>query len=296
MAKLNLNPVQKSDLIEYLDSYSDFSFELSVLKMLKENGLECEHGGIYKDPVTGKSREFDVRAIKMIHNYRVRLAVECKNIRENFPVLISCVPRQKDESYHQIAIVSNPSTNGIFPIPNIHQSRAKIISIRDKYSIYKPYEIVGKSIVQVGRAFSNNVISASDNELYNKWSQCLSSAADLVSRTYWDGDDEKDTLYFSIVIPIVIVPNGRLWSVAYDDDGNRISEPNQTDRCSCFIDQDYEMGTILSRTIMRISHVEIMTIFGLRSFANSHLKSKSGISELFSTEGIKKVIDHKDKE
>jgi hypothetical protein len=307
MVKLKPDPIQKSDLIEYLDSYSDFSFELSVLKMLRANGLECEHGGLYEDPVTGKSREFDIRAIKTIHNYRVRLAVECKNIRENFPVLISCIPRHKYESYHQIALLSEPNTSGLFTIPNQFRVRAKILSIRGKYSIYKPHEVVGKSTVQVGIT-SEKVISANDNNLHDKWSQCLSSTTDLVLRTYWDGDKEEGSFYFSLVIPIVVIPNDRLWIVKYDDDGNRVSEPNQTDRCSCFIDKYYGMGTKLSATKyygmgtklsatrIRISHMEIMTIDGLKFFANSHLKSEIGISKLFSTEGISKALNHEGKE
>ena len=292
MAKLKPDSVQKSDLVEYLDSYSDFSFELSVLKMLRENGLECEHGGLYEDTVTGKSREFDIRAINTISNFRVRLAVECKNIRENFPILISCIPRHEDESYHQIAVVSEPiiSDTMVTMLPYDHISRAKIVSIRGKNSIYKPHDLVGKSTVQVGRTV-DGTISANDSELYDKWSQCLSSTNDLVSRTYWDGSEEKDieVRYLSSVIPTVVVPNGRLWSVAYDDDGNKVSNPNQTERCSCFIDKDYELGTKLTGTRMWISHVEIMTIDGLKSFVNSHLKTEDGISEIFkSIPGIHK--------
>lgn len=100
MAKLKNNQISLTDLLEYLNSYSDFSFELAVLKMLRENEVECEHGGHYQDPVTNKSREFDIRAIKTIEHFRVRMAIECKNIRENFPILISCIPRHTQESYH----------------------------------------------------------------------------------------------------------------------------------------------------------------------------------------------------
>ena len=84
MPKLKNDAISEIDLIEYLDSSSDFSFELSVLKMLRESNIGCEYGGLYEDPVTGKSREFDIRATKTISNYRVRLAVECKNIRDIF--------------------------------------------------------------------------------------------------------------------------------------------------------------------------------------------------------------------
>lgn len=31
------------------------------------------------------------------------MAIECKNIRDNYPILISFVPRHEQESYHQIA-------------------------------------------------------------------------------------------------------------------------------------------------------------------------------------------------
>lgn len=291
MPKLKNHPIEKNDLMEYLDSCSDFSFELSVLKMLRESNIECEHGGSYEDPVTGKSREFDIRAIKTIANYRVRLAIECKDIRDNFPVLVSCIPRNETESYHQIALVSDPKPIGQFDMPDIHQSRAKILNIRKEHSIYKSNDPVGKSTAQVGRALDGS-ISANDGELYDKWSQSLSSSTDLIYRVYWDGDeDDAEDFYFSSVIPIIVIPNGRLWSVLYDDNGNRVREPRTTNRCSCFVDKDYEMGTKLAGTRMWISHIEIMTFDGLKAFVDSYLKTEDGISSFFSKEGISRAFE-----
>jgi hypothetical protein len=106
MPKLKADHILRLDLLEYLNTYSDFSFELAVLKMLRERGLSCEHGGLYEDAVTKKSREFDIQAIITIQRYRVRLTIECKNIRENFPILISCMPRHEEESCHQVALGS----------------------------------------------------------------------------------------------------------------------------------------------------------------------------------------------
>ena len=51
-----------------------------------------------------------------------------------------------------------------------------------------------------------------------------------------------------MIIPFVIVPNDRLWTVLYDENGNRVGDPEPSNRCSCFIDKDYEMGTKLART------------------------------------------------
>lgn len=257
--------------------------------MLREKDIKCEHGGHYEDPVTNKSREFDIRAIKTIKRFRVRMAIECKNIRDNFPILISCIPRHDQESYHQIALVSDQKTDKYQVVMNIHQSRAITLSIRGERSIYKPGEPVGKSTVQVGRAL-DGIISANDAELYEKWGQCLSSANDLVRRVYWDGHDEKKD-YMSTVIPFVVVPNGRLWMVTYDDQGNRTGEPKQTDRCPCFIDKDYEMGSKLASARMWLSHVEIVTFDGMQSFIEGHLKTEEGIEILFPNKGIVEALD-----
>jgi len=296
MAKLKNDPILEADMLEYLNAYSDFSFELVVLKMLREHVFDCEHGGHYEDPVTNKSREFDIRAIKTIHKYRVRMAIECKNIRENFPILISCIPRHEKESYHQIALVSEPKKDSSYlAAPSILQSRTNTFDIRGEHSLYKPIDPVGKSTVQVGRA-TDGTISANDAELYDKWGQCLSSASDLVERVYWDGGrKDSEDFYFSAVFPFVVVPNGRLWIVSYDVDGNRVSDPSLTVRCSCFIDKDYKMGTQLARASMSLSHIEIVTFDGMRSFVEEYLMSEERMEKIFSKEGIKSALQRRAK-
>ena len=283
MSKLRTEEISATDLSEYLSSHSDFSFELFVLKMLRENNIECEHRGHYQDPVTNKSREFDIRAIKTIERLRVRMAIECKNIRENFPVLISCIPRHEQDSYHQVALLSEPVEQTSYFTSSIFQSRAKMIYIRGDHSLYKPGEPVGKSTVQVGRRDNKEgEISANDSELYEKWGQCLSSADDLVGDTYYDGEDDK-TPCLSTVIPFVVVPNGRLWTATYDDDGELTSGPEPTNRCSCFIGRDYEMHK-LPGVQMILSHVEIVTFDGMRTFVEDYLKSKGDMDKIFALE------------
>lgn len=289
MAKLKPDQITKNDLLEYLNSYSDFSFELAVLKMLRERNIECAHGGHYEDPVTNKSREFDIRATKTIKStqpktasLRARMAIECKNIRENFPILISCIPRQEEESHHQIALVSEPKNDAFIAALDIHQSRARTFSIRGAHSLYKKDDPVGKSTVQVGRV-TDNTISFNDSELYEKWGQCLSSANDLINGVYWDGRKDKE-VYLSAVFPFVVVPNGRLWMVKYDEDGNRICDPTPTDRISCFINKSYRMGTDMAGATMQISHVEIVTFDGMAAFVDRYLNSE--MAEIFPKEGM----------
>jgi hypothetical protein len=287
MAKLKTEAIIKSDLLDYLDRYSDFSFELSVLKMLREHDISCEHGGHYVDPVTHKSREFDIRATKTINIYRVRMSVECKNIRENFPILVSCVPRHEDESYHQVALVSERKRSldsMSFAASQLFESRAKVSEIKGVQSLYPSGEPVGKTVVQVGRTMDGS-ITANDSELYDKWGQCLSSLHGMAQSMYWDGD-EHDLLgsYFSAALPFVVVPNERLWIASYDLDGQCISEPMQVDRCPCFIGKAYRMATDVSGAVLWVSHLEIVTINGLRSFVERYLMTTEDIKRLYSVD------------
>jgi hypothetical protein len=89
-----------------------------------------------------------------------------------------------------------------------------------------------------------------------------------------------------MVIPFVVVPNDRLWIVLYDEDGNRVTEPKPSNRCPCFIDKNYEMGTKLAGTRMWLSHVEIVTLDGMRSFVQRYLSSEEAVCQLFPKEGI----------
>ena len=61
--QLKSDQITRVDIEEYLADYADFSFELRVLKELTDLKIKCQHGGTYEDPITKKSREFDIRAL-----------------------------------------------------------------------------------------------------------------------------------------------------------------------------------------------------------------------------------------
>ena len=65
-SKLLPDPINQTDIEEYLNDYADFSFELRVLKELVDLKLQCQHGGTYDDPITGKSREFDSSSLSSV--------------------------------------------------------------------------------------------------------------------------------------------------------------------------------------------------------------------------------------
>ena len=207
------------------------------------------------------------------------MAIECKNVREYFPVLVSCTPRHEQESYHQVALLREPEKRSYASGGHMFPSRAKILSVLGDDSLYKPGEPVGKSIAQVGRHVQDSKISASNSELYEKWGQCISSADDLVRDVYSDGEDDKE-MYLSAVIPFVVVPNDRLWTATYDNDGKLIDGPETTDRCSCFIGKGYEMRK-LEGAYMKLSHVEVVTFDGMRNFVEECLNDKESMAEIF---------------
>lgn len=278
MPKLRENPIGPADLEEYLKSESDFSFELRVLRMLRARGLECEHGGLYEDPVTKKSREFDIRVVARINGYCVRLAIECKNVREYFPLLISCVPRHPDESYHEVAIIAEPRTTAA--------PRAQVVRVRGNDSCYRPLSAVGKSLVQVGRmADKEETLYTSEEGIFEKWAQSLASADELVERSYWE---KSNTL--ATVIPVVVVPDGRLWTVEYNSDGEQSNEPTLTDHCSFFVDKAYSMEAAFGPTL-HISHLELMTTGGLSAFMDDSLSSEEAMQTFFPHHAIEDTLN-----
>jgi hypothetical protein len=142
MAKLKTDSVTPVDLATFAANDSDFAFELRVLQQLRHIGFQCEHSGTYEDPVTGKFRQFDIRANKSLGRVHLALAVECKNIRPYHPLLLSAVPRTAAESFHdRIEFITGPD----------YTKSSRCIRLSGRDSAYRVGESVGKKTDQVGR-------------------------------------------------------------------------------------------------------------------------------------------------
>jgi len=108
----DFTPISESDVREYLDTTADFSFEMKVLEQLRGLGFQCQHGGTYRDSVSSKPRQLDIRADRDVMldesfqaaHYRLRLAVECKNLRDTPPLLVHAVSRTDEEAYNELVI------------------------------------------------------------------------------------------------------------------------------------------------------------------------------------------------
>ena len=249
--------VDKSDMLKYLETSSDFAFELHCMELLSNCGFKCRHGGLYTDPVTEKTRQFDLRVNRTEGNRSVRCAIECKNLKLSFPLLISCVPRLENESFHGLLRTFQSSTGNYSDAGRVRQQTLD--------SIYCPELPVGKSFAQVGRSTSNDEIIASDADVYDKWTQALASANDLICEAVQEVQQVQDGHSYGLILPVLAVPDDTLWTVQFDVTGKRLTDPSQVERCSYFVGREYafEQGAECSR--LRISHVEFVTLSGLET-------------------------------
>src|ERR1700679_3993319 len=111
MAKLKPDLITAKPLEDFVAQDPGFALEMQVLAQLRKLGFDCSHSGTYQDPVTSKIRQFDIRALKRDGAFMLALAVECKNLRTNHPLLLSAVPRVRAEAFHNVAVPENSFMN-----------------------------------------------------------------------------------------------------------------------------------------------------------------------------------------
>jgi len=282
MGKPHQKPITKSDIEEYLTTSSDFAFEIKVLNKFSQMGFKCEHSGIYEDPITKKIREFDIRGYKELGYKRIRVSVECKNLRETFPVVAHCVQRPIEESYHDVVIKHRTRTDD--QAIKLSHSTSTRIRIRDPFSLYLSNSYVAKSLDQVGK--NQNGIISHDSSVFDKMSQAINSAYDLVARAHSETSADKEKA--TIVLPILVVPSGRLWQVIYDNDGSIARGPEMTNHISYYVGQSWRVGYYNSTmpgysdlVWYKLSHLEIITFSDLDTILNDYFKTEDDWKRAF---------------
>jgi hypothetical protein len=257
MAKLKLSPIAATDLGDFVTRNSDFGFEMRVLTRLGAEGFSCLHSGTYSDPVTGKIRQFDVRASANRGNSTLSLAVECKNLRPNNPLLLSAVPRTPAEAFHDL-LVYHPEV--IYPMFTVQP-------LTGQASVYKPVDMVAKKTDQVGRDTSGELIS-NDEATFEKLNQAVNSCQDLV-RTLSIRTSSPNR---RVIVPVLVVPTGLLWQVDYGPDGTITTPPRQVKRAALFLDHTWPAHLLDGGSISyRLSHIEVVTFEALTGIAERWL-------------------------
>ena len=252
MAQLRKDAIVASDLAQFVRERSDFAFEMQVLAILRGAGFTCSHAGTYRDPVTDKIRQYDIRAVREEGRMRLALAVECKNLQENSPLLLSAVPRAVAESFHHV----------------LHSPRDSIRTITREMtaqeSFYRPGEMVGKRTDQVGKDTAGRLLS-DDQTTFDKISQAVNSCQDFV-RAF--GTVTSPLL--TAIVAVLVIPSNRLWQVEYDVDGVLKSGPAPVCRGTLYLDHTWSVGSIGHGVVnYRISHLECVTCDALTSWVDS---------------------------
>lgn len=269
MAKPANKSITAIDLKEYLESDDDFAFELKVLTICNQHGDHVFHGGTYQDPNLNKNRQFDIRMWILNDRRRLGLAVECKNLKPSYPLLVSQLPRTKKEAFH------SSITAGIF---GAHTS-----SHKGSTSIYPEGLFVGKSTTQVGkpaqRSPNGPEFITGDAEVHDKWGQAMASAKDLITEaTTYRGPHSSGSEQNSIVIPILVIPDETLWTVDYSEIGNRVGDPKLSNSCTLYLGSLYDYQVSTGKGKYCISHLNIYTVRGFVKFLED---AKRGMPEWF---------------
>lgn len=257
-------PITDRDIEEYLRTRSDFDLELFVYRTLQEHGCPAIHGGTYIDPIAKKARQYDVRATWELHRgheklpmCRLALAIECKSLSSDAPLLVSRVPRPAEDSYHELM--------HSWLRQNMRDKSARILRPEGPSGIYRPGDSTGKRTAQVCRLVSG-AFKDDDRDSYEKWSQALASAADLINESVAAATDGQQAL--SLILPVLVVADGTLWVADYSEDGTRNGVVHPADAVELFVNREYvwELVAIPEPQLYRISHLHIYTRTGFAAF------------------------------
>lgn len=234
-----------ADLRAYLETRDDFAFEREIFRHCQGFGFDSvQHAGLYDDPVTLKLRQFDVRATKIGGNHRVRLAIECKSISPAYPLLVSCVPRAQDEAYHDVMMTGD----GGHAVVQRFGPRHSAMYIRGEYA--------GKDMRQVGRDNKGN-LTGSDKDLFDKYQQAMASAADLVAQAEREHRVRRPDPTYSVILPILALPDNTLWIARYSSSGELEHDPEQVSEMTFYLGRKYPLEKGGGEYV--ISHLHVAT-------------------------------------
>lgn len=222
--------ITAEDLLGYITSKDDFAFEREVFHKAVGLGLSAKHAGLYEDPVTNKPRQFDIRASKTVRDQAISLAIECKGLDVTFPLLVSCVPRTRDETFHDVLYTSDVAGAG--------GSYARVK--RFEGAPYQEGERVGKAMRQIRRDTKGDLNGG--DEVFDKWMQALASSAELITDAerqlrYPTGKTSKQVA----VLPILVVSDNTLWVADYASNGRLQSAPCTASDVTFYLGREYEI-------------------------------------------------------
>lgn len=256
--------ITSDQITQYLDSRDDFDLELFAYRTMRELGWQADLGGAYIDSSSQKHRQYDVRGrTQFSHGRDLRIAVECKSLGPEFPLVVSRIPRPGGDTSHDVLKRWRRPEIGdtVFAVEH---------SVENHPHLYPAGEMVGKAATQIRWAENQKRLIASDSESFDKWSKALESASEVVETAAADAAESSSPI-LTFVMPVLLVNDGTLWVVDYEDDGRR-SAPKAVDETLLFVDREHRVRNRTAQESFRLSHLHIYTRSGfttmLMTFAN----------------------------
>jgi len=249
--------ITKEHLAEFIaTTQDDFALELYAYSLARRLGYEATHAGSYIDPQSGKARQFDVQArVACGEHFHVYFAIECKFLRPSFPLLVSQIPRISAESYQHIVMSNGKWRSLMLMTPHAHP-------LTHGASLYPQQHYVGKALSQVGFN-GEGKLHSKDAEVFEKWGQAIASSSQLLNKAAFVHLSIHDPSEKAAVLPVLVVPEGTLWAVNYDENGNLVTEPFQTDEVQYFIGSTQRINVTPPIDFL-ISYLHIVTKTGLQ--------------------------------
>jgi len=93
-------------------------------------------------------------------------------------------------------------------------------------------------------------------------------------------------IFYTVVLPVVVVPDGSLWIVDYDGNGSISNPPLQTNACELFVCREIKVTKEWFPHQFTLSHIHFFTISGFSSFLSSMAVNDFIWNRLFTTKAL----------
>lgn len=288
-------PISPTDIQALILKEDDFGHEMRVGKIIRDvPNIRAEHNGTYTDPVSGKPRQFDFRCALLKESAELHLAVECKNLNPSAPVVICGANRKDDEAFHDLI---ESRLNSVSPGKQKHvthvdgPSSATFRASRED-AFYPPKSFVGKSILRIkpnpnkSQTASVPFISDSDADIYDKWSQALSSSVELAELACERAAHYRVPKFYCAILPVVVVPDDSLWTVYYDENGAVLKQPELVNTCDLLVRREITVTRDWMPHQFTFSHIHFFTLTGFNAFVSNMAASDVVWNKLFTTRAL----------
>lgn len=256
---MNLDTAIESGLNALVDDVTDFGFELTVLKRLRDAGFQCSPARQAWDYDNATLKREALAADGGEGEYHIHLEVGCANIQPQDAVLLSTLPRTPEQSSHYLLRAEvNRSLQQMYPDNRPSATlEAAPISPSGLYPADTP----------VAQSY-DHVKGLSDPGAHDDTAvlcEAIDRAVQGVLHFIKAIEIRKEELGMPttrIIVPMVVLPDNTLWLVDYTIDGGPLTRPRTVSRASMLM-RSIGMGPHDGWYPLNVSHIEFRTISGL---------------------------------